>query len=184
VVSLEQPSFPLFAYGTLKHGHPAHDRWCRGTTARTPARCRGSLFLHPEGYPVLVVPAEASLAIGSTDTLADARRAARGSHGECRTSSSEVTGLLAQVQAPGTEIGVVTGELLALPAGSLSLAELDDYEGFLPGRPSLFVRILVQVTVGAGHEPGCAWTYVAGRLMEGAPLSALPGGVWPVKLAR
>lgn len=97
---------------------------------------------------------------------------------------SDAAGLLAHAEGPGTHIGVVTGELLVLPAGSLSLAALDDYEGFLPGRPSLFVRILMRVSVGAGRAPGHAWAYVAGRLMEGASLTTLPGGTWPVEPAR
>ena len=167
--------FPLFAYGTLKKGSPAHTRWCSQARAPVPARCAGALFLHPDGYPVLFVEPETVLANGGSDTVADARMAQKPA-----TRRGTRLNCLAPLQSTraGRTAGV-QGELLAFARGALPLAELDAYEGFTPGAPSLFVRVLVQVELLETREQRHAWTYVAGPLVAEVPLTRLVSDRWP-----
>jgi len=162
--------FPLFAYGTLKRGFPAHERWCVDARRVLPARCDGSLFQHHDGYPVLFVPAALVLAVGGPDAHDDV----------CAVDRE--AGPVAQATYLGVADGAATtavgGELLYLPYETLRLSEIDAYEGFVPGRPSLFVRVLVRVALIDSHEHPRAWTYAAGSLMTRTPLTGLRDR-WP-----
>lgn len=173
---------PLFVYGTLKRGFPAHERWCGKATAANPARCPGSLFLHPDGYPVLVVRPESVLALGSADPARDALLASTATTDALRTERRGARDVLARLDAEDAHddgTGVVSGEVLIVPTALLPLREIDSYEGYQPGMASLFVRVLLQIATQPGPEPVRAWTYAAGRLLEGTPLTPLPGGIWP-----
>ena len=59
----------LFVYGTLKRGFWNHDRFCRGVLTVEDAVVRGRLFETSSGIPVLQVPEEDILAVGTTNPL-------------------------------------------------------------------------------------------------------------------
>ena len=59
----------LFVYGTLKRGFWNHDRFCRGVLTVEDAVVRGRLFETSSGIPVLEVPEEDILAVGTTNPL-------------------------------------------------------------------------------------------------------------------
>ena len=61
----------LFVYGTLKRGFWNHDRFCRGVLTVEDAVVRGRLFETSSGIPVLEVPEEDILAVGTTNPLVD-----------------------------------------------------------------------------------------------------------------
>jgi gamma-glutamylcyclotransferase (GGCT)/AIG2-like uncharacterized protein YtfP len=105
------------------------------------ATVRGRLYQMPAPYPALVVPQADILALGAADVLADLRTQARG--------AAEV--------APPTE-DVVHGELFTFDDAAERLSHMDDLEGFEPGRPSLYLRVLVPVWTADGVA-GVAWTY-------------------------
>jgi hypothetical protein len=99
----------LFVYGTLKRGFWNHDRFCRGVLAVEDAPVRGRLFETSSGIPVLLVPEEDILAVGTTNPLADVATQA---HVTARMSNPEPTpptGSLKRAQArPGA---LCTGRL-------------------------------------------------------------------------
>ena len=64
--------FPLFAYGTLQRGFPAHERYCSRARVLSHARVHGTLFEHEDGFPVLVVHPRQVLAVGSSSARAEA----------------------------------------------------------------------------------------------------------------
>ncbi len=61
----------LFVYGTLKRGFWNHDRFCRGVLTVEDAVVWGRLFETPSGIPVLQIPEEDILAVGTTNPHAD-----------------------------------------------------------------------------------------------------------------
>jgi len=144
----------VFVYGTLKAGFQNHAHYCRGATRVLPASTWGRLYLWEPGVPILDVPREHLLLLGSTDLDADLLRAER-------TPPQEAQG------PPPRRRGWrrITGELLFFPDARHRLALLDALEGFHP-RPSMryYERILLDVAVEASpygakdHRP--AWTYV------------------------
>ena len=169
--------FPLFVYGTLKRGFPAHARWCAGAEV-SPASCRGQLLLHEDGYPVLVIEPDDILAIGSVDPNHDARLACQVLESEfpCVDATAEPVVLRRIDRRDPQDVG---GELLRFSLGSVPLAEIDDYEGFEPGKPSRFVRVLTRVVPLAGGPPVCAWTYVGGTRLKRESLRQSEGADWP-----
>ena len=78
----------LFVYGTLKRGFWNHDRFCRGVLTVEDAVVRGRLFETSSGIPVLQVPEEDILAVGTTNPLADVATQA---HVTARMSNPEPT---------------------------------------------------------------------------------------------
>jgi len=76
----------LFVYGTLKCGFWNHDRFCRGVLTVEEAVVRGRLFETSSGIPVLQVPEEDILAVGTTNPLADVATQA---HVTARVSNPE-----------------------------------------------------------------------------------------------
>jgi gamma-glutamylcyclotransferase (GGCT)/AIG2-like uncharacterized protein YtfP len=168
--------FPLFVYGTLKRGSAAHDRWCSGAE-RSAASCRGRLFVHDEGYPVLVLDPRDILAVGTSDASHDAALARRMQEPGPRSSvAAQAAPVLRREDAAPGDVG---GELLRFGLTALPLGEIDDYEGFVPGKASLFVRVLTRVVPRAAGAPVCAWTYVGGTRLERAPLRPGDGSLWP-----
>jgi len=165
-----EPEFPLFAYGTLKRGYAAGARWCAEAREAEVARCRGRLYLHTDGYPVLIVPAARVHAVGTADAHSDARRAAAAGGAD-----PALQGLL--TIASGRDELPVEGELLWFPSDRIPLAALDEYEGYEPGRPSLYVRVLLDVE-RADARTCRAWTYVAGSLLAPSSVEALETPRW------
>jgi len=149
----------LFVYGTLKRGCWNHDRFCRGVLSVEEAVVRGRLYEMPSGIPVLQVPEEDILARGTADPLADVAAQAR--------FAEYLASILDPVPESATAGGwaPVYGELLTFDDPESRLAAIDRLEGFHPGGPSLYKRVLVPVC--AGEELFPAWLYVGGRLSEG-----------------
>jgi gamma-glutamylcyclotransferase (GGCT)/AIG2-like uncharacterized protein YtfP len=162
--------FRLFAYGTLKHDASAHARYCATALRWTRATTRGRLYEHEEGYPVLIVPRSAVYALGTRDASADAR--ATLAHARASILRPDA---LARTQQLSSS---VHGEVLIFETRRLPLAELDEYEGYRPDQPSMFVRALVDVAILQCGTISKAWTYVAGAVMPRRALAALPTGVW------
>lgn len=134
----------LFLYGTLRPEGSHHHLLAPWVVDAAPARIWGRLYHVPAGYPSIEIPEENILAIGTArgddDAVADA-----------------------QVTVPDGPVaesdwGWVYGDVVTLSAPAASLPPLDDYEGFRPGRPSLYRRVLAPVVVA--EERLLAWAYV------------------------
>jgi len=162
----------LFVYGTLKRGFWNHDRFCRGVLAVEDAVVRGSLFETPSGIPVLQVPEEDILAVGSTDPLADVATQA---HVAARMSNPEPTPDRLPRKGTGAPWCPVYGELLTFDDPETRLPAIDRLEGFRPGGPCLYRRVLVPVRVNGGEFP--AWLYVVEDRWTGG-FKELSDGVW------
>jgi len=118
------------------------------------------------------VPEADILAHGTADSLADvatqarlttefAARAARPDPGENGT--------------PGGRWGPVYGELLTFDDPETRLPAINRLEGFLPGGPSLYRRVLVSAIIHGGTVP--AWLYARGRPPD-RHARPLPGSRW------
>jgi gamma-glutamylcyclotransferase (GGCT)/AIG2-like uncharacterized protein YtfP len=121
------------------------------------ATVRGRLYDLPFGFPGLVVAQESVYAIGTRDYLADARA-------QHRLTVSE------DAPPPG---GAVYGELLTFDDPEERLPALDGLEGFSPGAPGLYQRVLVPVEVPESRL--LAWAYA----IPSATGAHLPDGRWP-----
>lgn len=163
----------LFVYGTLKRGFWNHDRFCRGVMAVEDALVRGRLFETSSGIPVLQVPEEDILAVGTTNPLADVATQA---HVAARMSSPEPTPDRLSKNATDAPWGRVYGELLTFDDPESRLPAIDRLEGFHPGGPSLYRRVLVPVCMNRGKTLA-AWVYVAGGNSTDR-FKSLPNGTW------
>ena len=134
----------LFVYGTLKRGGRYHERFCGGALSIEPASVRGRLYTLPEGYPVLVVPPDMILANGSGDAIADVTR--------------QETCVMPAASPEDAGWQDVHGELQTFDDPADRLAAIDALEGFHPGAPSLYLRLLLPVR--RYSEYVAAWTYV------------------------
>lgn len=76
--------------------------------------------------------------------------------------------------APGGRWGPVYGELLTFDDPETRLPAIDHLEGFLPGGPSLYRRVLVPSIIQRGGVP--AWLYVGVGAFHQA--RRLPQGFW------
>jgi hypothetical protein len=99
----------LFVYGTLKRGFWNHDRFCRGVLTAEDVVVRDRLFETSSGIPVLQIPEEDILAVGTTDPLADVATQA---HVVARMSNPEPAPDRLQQKGIGAPWGPVYGELL------------------------------------------------------------------------
>ena len=163
----------LFVYGTLNRGFWNHDRFCRGVLAIEDALVRGRLFETSSGIPVLQVPEEDILAVGTTNPLADVATQA---HVTARMSNPEPTPVRHQENATGAPWGPVYGELLTFDDPETRLPAIDRLEGFHPGGPCLYRRVLVTVCMNRGKML-TAWVYVAGSNIKGR-FKSLSDGTW------
>ena len=163
----------LFVYGTLKRGFWNHDRFCRGVVTVEDALVRGRLFETSSGIPVLQVPEEDILAVGTTDPLADVATQA---HVTARMSSPEPTPDRPPKKGTGAPWAPVYGELLTFDDPETRLPAIDRLEGFRPGGPCLYRRVLVPVCMNRERRL-IAWAYVAGNRLNGR-FKALPNGNW------
>lgn len=71
--------------------------------------------------------------------------------------------------------GAVCGEVLALADAEGRLPALDRFEGFVPGRRSLYRRVLVPASAGGRCVP--VWLYACGVRGLGRA-RFVPEGVW------
>ncbi len=147
----------MFVYGTLKSGFGNHERLCGGVLKIEEATVRGWLYDLPFGFPGLVVAQESVVAIGTTDYLADARA----QHNPTVCEDAPPRG------------GAVYGELLTFDDPEERLPALDGLEGFTPGAPGLYQRVLVPVELR--DTKLLAWTYA----IPSATGAHLPDGRWP-----
>ena len=164
--------FRLFIYGTLKRGFWNHDRFCRGVLAIEDALVRGRLFETSSGIPVLQVPDEGILAVGTTNPLADVATQARV---VARMSNPEQTPDRHQENDTGAPWGPVYGELLTFNDPVIRLPAIARLEGFHPGGPCLYRRVLIPVRANGTMLP--AWLYVVGDRWTGS-FKELSGGIW------
>ncbi len=162
----------LFVYGTLKRGFWNHDRFCRGVLTVEDAVVRGRLFETSSGIPVLKVPEEDILAVGTTNPLADVATQA---HVTARMSNPEPTPDRLPKKGTGAPWGPVYGELLTFDDPENRLPAIDRLEGFHPGGPCLYRRVLVPVQVNRSVLP--AWLYVSEDPISGR-LTPLGGSRW------
>jgi gamma-glutamylcyclotransferase (GGCT)/AIG2-like uncharacterized protein YtfP len=172
----------LFVYGTLKRGFWNHDRFCRGVLAVVDALVRGRLFETSSGIPVLQVPEEDILAVGTTDPLADVATCLRAeTHRQAqarvvaRMSNPDPTPDRLPKKGTGAPWGPVFGELLTFDDPVIRLPAIDRLEGFHPGGPCLYRRVLVLVQVNGTVLP--AWLYVA-DVNEYLGFKPLTSGKW------
>lgn len=148
-----EPVITLFVYGTLKKGFPNHDRYCRNAIAIHPATVWGRLY-DLGAYPALEVPETSILAHGTADPRADAATQARlNAHMPQHAANTPPLG----------DWDRIHGELITLPNPAQNLPPIDYLEGFRPGRPSLYQRILVPIM--GNFDTHVAWTYsILGQL--------------------
>jgi len=172
----------LFVYGTLKRGFWNHDRFCRGVLAVEDAVVRGRLFETPSGIPVLLVPEEDILAVGTTNPRADVATCLRAethrqaqAHVTAHVSIPEPNLDQHQENAKGAPWGPVYGELLTFDDPETRLPTIDRLEGFHPGGPCLYRRALVAVQANGTVLP--AWLYV-GEVTSNRGFKPLPLGKW------
>jgi gamma-glutamylcyclotransferase (GGCT)/AIG2-like uncharacterized protein YtfP len=172
--------FRLFVYGTLRHGLPAHERYCAGVLRLTRARMHGRLYEHDDGYPVLLAPFDAIFAIGTSDAIRDARTAdAPPSALPARPRRGPGNAMIrGPAWVPPSCASLVHGEVLAFDARRVPLSALDEYEGFRPGMPSFFVRVLTEVELPCSAAVLRTWCYIGGPLMARGNLVTLPSGSW------
>ena len=162
----------LFVYGTLKRGFWNHDRFCRGVLTVEDAVVRGRLFETSSGIPVLEVPEEDILAVGTTNPLADVATQA---HVTARMSNPKPTPDRLPKKGTGAPWGPVYGELLTFDDPGNRLPAIDRLEGFHPGGPCLYRRVLVPVRINGTVLP--TWLYVVGDRWTGS-VKELTGGIW------
>ena len=163
----------LFVYGTLKRGFWNHDRFCRGVlTVDDAVVVHGRLFETSSGIPVLLVPEEDILAVGTTDPLADMARQA---HFAARMHDPEPTPDWLPRKGTGAPWGPVYGELLTFNDPETRLPAIDRLEGFHPAGLCLYRRVLVPVRTNGVELP--AWLYVVGDRWTGG-CKELTGGIW------
>jgi len=164
--------FRLFVYGTLKRGFWNHDRFCRGVLAVEDALVRGRLFETSSGIPVLQVPEEDILAVGTTNPLADVATQARV---VTRMSNPEPTPDRLPKKGTGAPWSPVCGEILTFDDAEIRLPAIDRLEGFRPGGPCLYRRVLVPVRIKGTVLP--TWLYVVGDRWTGS-FKELTAGIW------
>ncbi|HPV98059.1 MAG TPA: gamma-glutamylcyclotransferase [Spirochaetota bacterium] len=162
----------LFVYGTLKRGFWNHDHFCRGVLTVEDAVVCGRLFETSSGIPVLQVPDEGILAVGTTNPLADVATQA---HVAARMSNPEQTPDRHQENDTGAPWGPVYGELLTFNDPVIRLPAIARLEGFHPGGPCLYRRVLIPVRANGTMLP--AWLYVVGDRWTGS-FKELSGGIW------
>jgi len=163
----------IFVYGTLKRGFWNHDRFCRGVLTVEDAVVCGRLFETSSGIPVLQVPEEDILAVGTTNPHADVATQALVA---ARMSIPEPTPDRFPKNVTGAPWGLVYGELLTFDDPEPRLPAIDRLEGFHPGGPCLYRRVLVTVCMNRGKTLA-AWVYVAGGTST-VRYKWLPNGAW------
>jgi len=155
----------LAVYGTLKRGNWNHEHYCAGVTSVEEAVVRGRLYLLASDIPILQVPDEDILAVGTCDPLADVATQARFTEELAWTPTGNDRGW-----------DWVRCELMTFSDAERRLPRIDCLEGFRPGGVNLYRRVLLPVVRDSGATP--AWCYVSdGASLQGARLSGKVN--WP-----
>ena len=150
----------MFLYGTLRKNESHHDLIGPWLVATEPARIWGRLYHNPAGYPALEIPEEYIQAMGTESPAADVEFA-RHTPMPC-------------LETVKGDWGWVMGDCVTLAQASTRLPRIDAYEGFHPGRTSLFKRVLAPVRVEETTVP--AWVYISTSKPKGPRLRH---GSWP-----
>lgn len=137
----------IFVYGTLKQGYWNHGL-CRDALYVEEATVQGRLYDFLSQIPVLQVPEDSIVAVGTSDPLADVA-----------TQDSLSVDLATDTDCNETRWQMIQGELVTFPDPHLSLPPIDRLEGFQPGLPSMYRRVLVPVMLD-DDRPITAWCYV------------------------
>lgn len=137
MTSPQKPIIRVCVYGTLKRGGWNHDRYMTGYLSVEETVIRGRLRWLSPGIPMLEVPPEDILAVGTTDYLADAALQAR--------LTAETAGQPTHPEPPG-EWDLIPAELFTFDDPEARLPPLDRLEGFRPGGRSLYSRILLRLS--------------------------------------
>ena len=157
-------AFLLFVYGTLKRNERAHARFCKGAAFVAPGTVRGVLHLHPDGYPILVVPDADVRALGTPDLVAD-------------TSLIGLADDDLPVASPPGRWRAIRGEIFAFSDPSTSIAAIDEYEGVSASAAATYRRVLLPV---AGTPlVRRAWGYAAAPGASLAGIPPLEADSWP-----
>jgi gamma-glutamylcyclotransferase (GGCT)/AIG2-like uncharacterized protein YtfP len=149
--------FNLFVYGTLKSGFRNHAHYIPQGTKIAEASVIGNLYDSGHGFPILVIPPQNIIQIGSGDILGDGTLAA----------------FPAGVLEPCEGYGLVWGELMLLTEPEKIIPNMDKLEGFRPGQSSFYQRVLTKVTAGA--EIVLAWVYINNDQTKN---KSVPSGIW------
>ena len=157
----------LYVYGTLKRGQRNHDRFCQGAVDIQEAQVRGRLYEGP-GFPVLEVPEDDILAIGTSMPFADLVTQQRFSD-RLRPASGSNQGI-----DTSDAWDTIYGELIAFDDPVDRLPDLDYLEGYCPGEQSLFKRVLIPVKVIGAQE--VVWIYAIEKLDIGS--CRIDSGTW------
>ncbi len=156
----------VFVYGTLKKGFSNHDAYCAGVLRISPAWLYGRLFkLSPE-IPVMTVPEESILAVG-TAVAAD----------DIEIQQMLKSGLRVQTReaSDGLAWKKIRGELLLFEDPESRLPLLDGLENFCPGDISTYLRVLAPINLPGGLRT-TAWTYIAASWPQ--TLEEFDGDTW------
>lgn len=160
------PVMRIFVYGTLKREGRYHDEYCRGYLTMEEASLEGRLYVRASGIPLLEIPENAVLAWGSVDPLVDAVLQSRW---EAELPLSANPPSEASCSTPGWII--VHGEIFTFDDPPYRLPPLDRFEGYRPGSPSVYRRVLAPVRTPSGLMRPC-WLYTTypggmrGRLLS------------------
>jgi gamma-glutamylcyclotransferase (GGCT)/AIG2-like uncharacterized protein YtfP len=138
----------LFVYGTLKKGFPNHERFFPRCVGLEAASMAGNLFASTPFFPVMEIPPENVLMVGSLDVLADLRAASLSRPGARKPKGPRER----------ARYGRVLGEVIAVEEPVSVIKSLDILEGFEPGGRSLYKRVLTLAETESGTV--VAWAYV------------------------
>ena len=176
----------LFVYGTLKQGSWNHRQYCQGVLSIEKAVAHGRLYEHPAGFPMLFVHKHHIRALGSTDPIHDVHLqdglAAR--LPKKHTIASRKRSFTNTKRGNGSRRrdGVlVHGEILTFADSVERLSLLDRLEAFDPSGESLYLRVLIPVTILPDRYTS-AWTYIGIKPKKDWPL--IRNGLWPRDSAR
>jgi gamma-glutamylcyclotransferase (GGCT)/AIG2-like uncharacterized protein YtfP len=143
------PQLRMFVYGTLKRGYCNHDLFCRDVVSIENVTVRGRLYELPSGIPVLEVPKEDILAVGTTDPVADAGKwLPSGMHHALLDKADVSDDWLA-----------IHGELMIFSDPADILPPIDCLEGYRPGFKGVYRRVLLPTKTSDGLIIP-AWAYV------------------------
>ncbi len=164
----------MFACGTLKQGLRNHAAFCKGTLEAHDAATWGRLFLWEPGIPILQVPDEKILLMGSPDLPSDLAGAAAAGQASDSPPSMRLR------RSRGWR--KIQGQLLLFPDPEPRLKILDALEGFRPApRERTYERVLLPVAVHKSawstKRVALAWTYVLPPYAD-PPEIAIDSNAW------
>ena len=143
-----KPVIRVAVYGTLKRGGPNHDRYMTGYLSVEETVLRGRLRWLSPGIPMLEVPPEDILAVGTTNYLADAALQA--------SLTAELAGHPHQ-EIPPDPWDLIPAEVFTFDDPETRMPPLDRLEGFRPGGRSLYRRIVIRLECASGN----GWIWVS-----------------------